>query len=260
MRTELRAPLDLGCGRAGTALPLPALFGKTARLLAWAWLPLLLLISGCAGPMLRPSEISTLPVEKSRLPLENVSKYILQLGDEIDVKFYYQPDLNESQAIRPDGKISLQLIEDVPAAGMTTDALARLITSRYRRILRRAEASVIVKKSVKAKVFVGGRVRDPKILEIDSTLTALQAIFQAGGFLDTAEMRTVLLVRRGDNYSQPQAFQLNLEEPKNDILLRPYDVVYVPPSSISQVDSFVEQFIRNLIPISMGVGYNLYTP
>lgn len=223
----------------------------------WTWLACALLLSGCAGPMLRPAEITELPATTTRVPLENVSKYLLQLGDVIDVKFYYQPDLNESQAIRPDGKISLQLIGDVPAAGLTTEELARIITSRYRRILRRSEASVIVKQVVKAKIFVGGRVRDPKVLEIDSTLTTLQAIFQAGGFLDSAEMREVLLIRRDDNYSQPVVHRLNLEEPKNDILLHPYDVVYVPPCSISQVDSFVEQYITHLVPFNLGVTYNL---
>jgi len=206
------------------------------------------LSTGCAGPMLRPREVTPLP-EKSN--------YILQLGDEIEVKFYYQPDLNETQSIRPDGKISLQLIEDVQAAGMTTESLAEKITQRYRRILRRPEAAVIVKEIVKGKVFVGGRVREPRVMDIESTLTALQAIFQAGGFMDSAEMRNVVLVRRENNYSKPKVHLLNLEEPRNDLLLHPYDILYVPPSSISQVDSFVEQYIEKLIPVNMGLDYNL---
>jgi polysaccharide biosynthesis/export protein len=233
--------------------------GRSARSLTWACLSLLLLVTGCAGPKLRPIEIATFPVEKSRTPLANVSSYVLQLGDEIEVKFYYQSDLNEYQAIRPDGKISLQLIGDLNAAGLTSETLAAQITSRYRRILRRPEASVIVKKIVKAKIFVGGRVQSPKILEIDSTLTTLQAIFQAGGFLDSAEMRKVLLVRRDNNYSQPVVYQLDLEEPNNDILLHPYDIVYVPPSSISDMNSFVEQYITKLVPFNLGMTYQINT-
>jgi polysaccharide export outer membrane protein len=221
------------------------------------FVPLLIVLTGCAGPMLRPNEITALPEDQTRQPVEDTSRYIMQLGDEIEVKFYYQPDLNEYQAIRPDGKISLQLVPDLTAAGLTAEALSGVITQKYRHILRRPEASVIIKKIVKAKVFVGGRVHEPKVLEVDSTLTALQAIFQAGGWLDSAEMRNIILIRRTNNYSKPTVFLLNLEEPKNDILLHPYDIVYVSPSSISQLDSFMEQFVRQLIPFNMGITYNI---
>ncbi len=217
----------------------------------------LIFLSGCSGPMLRPAKLSSLPEIQDVEPSLEKSHYLLQLGDEIEVKFYYQPDLNESQAIRPDGKISLQLINDIQAAGMTAQDLAKKITSKYRKILRRPEAAVIVKSIVRAKVYIGGKVATPGVMEVESTLTLLQALFQAGGFLDSAEMRHVLLIRRQNNYEKPEIFSLNLEEPQNDMLLHPFDIVYVPPSSISQVNSFVEGYISKIIPVSFGITYDL---
>ncbi len=217
----------------------------------------ILFITGCAGPMMRPVKVYSLSQAKTAHPQMDKSQYILQLGDEIEVKFYYQQDLNEYQAIRPDGKISLQLSEDIQAAGVTAEALAKTITHKYRRILRRPETAVIVKKIVKAKIFIGGRVRNPGVMEVESTLTALQAIFQAGGFSDSAELREVLLIRRENNTLKPQTYKLNLEEPNNDILLHPYDIVYIPPSPISQVNSFVEEYINKLIPVSFGLTYQI---
>lgn len=221
-----------------------------------ALLPLIL-VAGCSGPMMHPLNISTLPEEQAFQPALDKSRYILQLGDEIEVKFYYQADLNEYQAIRPDGKISLQLINNIQAAGLTTEELSKNITNKYRNILRRPEATVIIKKHVKAKVFIGGKVEHPGIMEVDSTLTLLQGIFQAGGFLDSAEMRSVLLIRRESNYLKPKIYSLNMEEPANDLLLNPYDIVYVPPSTISQVDAFVEKYITKIIPVSFSVSYYL---
>jgi protein involved in polysaccharide export with SLBB domain len=217
----------------------------------------LIFLAGCSGPMLRPAKLSSLPKIQDLQPSLEKSHYLLQLGDEIEVKFYYQADLNEYQAIRPDGKISLQLINDIQAAGMTAQNLAKKITRKYHKILRRPEATVIVKSIVKAKVFIGGKVATPGVMEVESTLTLLQALFQAGGFLDSAEMRQVLLIRRQNNYAKPKIFRLNLEDPQNDMLLHPFDIVYVPPSSISQVNSFVEEYISKIIPVSFGISYYL---
>lgn len=207
--------------------------------------------------MLRPKVVSPPPGMPASQPYQDDTKYTLKLGDEIEVKFYYQSDLNQIQAIRPDGKISLQLIGEIQAAGLTAQDLAEKIVWKYHRILRRPEATVIINRIVPAKIFVGGRVSHPGVMEVDSTLTALQAIFQAGGFLDSAEMREILLIRRTSNYEQPMVYMLDLEKPTNDVLLHPYDIVYVPPSSISQVNSFIEQYIERLLPFSMSVDYNL---
>jgi protein involved in polysaccharide export with SLBB domain len=214
--------------------------------------------TSCAGPRLRPMDISTVPEPQDLQPSLADSRYQLQLGDEVEVKFYYQSDLNEYQAIRPDGRISLQLIDDVLAVGKTAEELAHIISGRYRPILRRAEATVVVKKIIKAKVFIGGKVGRPGLLEVDSTLTLMQAIFEAGGFLDSAEMREVLLIRRKNNYKKPEVLRLNMEEPSNDLLLHPYDIVYIPPSPISQVDAFVEDYITKIIPVTFGITYYVH--
>lgn len=218
-------------------------------------------LCGCAGPALRPAVVSTQPVPKEPPPFEN-GRYVLQPGDEIEIKFYYQPDLSEAQSVRPDGKITLQLIGDVQAAGETAEELSKAITTKYHKILRRPEATVIVKRAMRLRAFIGGRVEKPGLVELDGPLTVLQAIIQSGGFSNSAEMRNVLLIRRKTNYSKPVVYSLNLEEPQNDLLLRPYDIVYVSPNVISQVDAFVKDYITSIIPWTFSISYylNQYGP
>ena len=82
------------------------------------WLPLLLLVSGCAGPMLRPAAIAVFPEAKGRMPLENVSRYVLQLGDEIEVPTLTGKTRLEIAGGTPAGKVLKIKGEGVPAFGM----------------------------------------------------------------------------------------------------------------------------------------------
>src|SRR3972149_12197051 len=88
--------------------------------------------------------------------------YVMQVGDEIEVKFYYESELNERVTIRPDGKISLQLIDDVKAAGLTTSDLDKVLTEKYERKLKKPEITVIVKTFSSQKIYIGGEVTIPQ--------------------------------------------------------------------------------------------------
>ena len=191
---------------------------------------------------------------------ESRKRYILQAGDVIDIKFFYNPDLNEKVTIRPDGRISLQLIDEIEAAGLTPVQLDELLSERYSNILRQSEIAVIVKEFVGQKVYVGGEINKPGLIPIKGKLSALQAIFQTGGFKDTAELKNVVVLR-GRHSDAPLFLTLNLRDhlsdrEVNDIFLKPYDIVFVPKSGIAKLDQFVDQYIDKLIPISMNVGFN----
>jgi protein involved in polysaccharide export with SLBB domain len=193
------------------------------------------------------------------------------LGDVIDVKFYYNPELNETVTIRPDGKISLQMIDEVEAAGLTPRKLNDVLTDKYSGILRHPNLPVIVKTFAAQKVYVGGEVNSPGLIPIRGKLTALQAVFQSGGFKDTAESKSVVVIR-DEGKKEPLFITLNLNEEltppaqdqddvisdqyRNDIHLKPYDVVFVPMTTIAKLNQFVDKYIDKLIPISRTMGFS----
>jgi len=233
-----------------------------------------LLSTGCAGIQKKDAETkvyltNTQHVEVSRVrsvgpELQEQSaeqSYVLQVGDILDVKLYYHPELNETVTIRPDGMISLQLIDEVRAAGLTPSELDHTITKRYVPFLEDPNTTVIVKEFSNQKVYVGGEVNKPGLIPLTGNLHTIQAILQAGGKKDTAQMKNVIIVRYiGD--TNAAAFSVDMTKVlkgEPDILLSPYDIVFVPKKKIAKVNLFVEQYISNMIPKSVlfNLPYNL---
>jgi len=182
-------------------------------------------------------------------------EYRLQVGDEIQLKFYLSPELDQEVIVRPDGRISLQLLDDVAAVGLTPMELDRIVTESYRTELRNPEITVIVKR-LAAKVYVGGEVRQPRFVAHTGSLTVLQAVFEAGGFTDTAEPSSVILLRRL-NDDKGFAAKLDLKKVMSaeaeDIALMPSDIIFIPKSRIAEVNLFVEQYITKMIPVPFSV-------
>jgi protein involved in polysaccharide export with SLBB domain len=195
------------------------------------------------------------------LPEED-NEYILQVGDVIDIKFFYNPELNERVLIRPDGRISLQLIDEVKAAGLAPSELDDILTEKYSATFVKPEITVIVREFSGQKVYVGGEVKAPGEMTLMGDLTALQAIFHAGGFKETAYPGSVIVISKGPD-DMPVARQMNLEVDSNerlklpeDIHLRPFDIVFVPKSNIAKVNKFVDQYINKIVPDFINVGFS----
>jgi polysaccharide export outer membrane protein len=184
--------------------------------------------------------------------------YVLQRGDEISIKIFNLPELDETLKIRPDGRISAVLLDDVDAAGLTTDQLDALLTELYSQFYRDPQVTVIVRDFANLKVYVGGEVANPGPLDLTGKLTALWAVLQAGGFRNTARTDSVILLRKGNN-DVTMVSKLNLKEVMNkgtpDVVLRPFDVVYVPMSRIAKVNKFVDQYMVQLLPITLTGGF-----
>lgn len=186
--------------------------------------------------------------------------YLLQPGDNIEVKFAYVADLNQAQIIRPDGKISLPLVHDVQAAGMTPTELQDALLQKYQdTALKSPELVVIVREFNSNKIYIGGEVGVPGAQPLLTPTTVLQAILQANGFKNTARANEVLIIRQraGGGYDWQV---LNLEKALSgenfaaNIPLAPRDVIYVPRSDIANVDLFVDQYMRQILPIAPGVS------
>lgn len=164
--------------------------------------------------------------------------YVIQPGDTLSIKFFFNPELNEENLIvRPDGRISLQLIHEVVAANLTAPELTALLAEKYKGQLKNPEIAVIVR-SIREpyRIYVDGQVGQPGEFEIVGSLSVLQAIARAGGMKeDTAKKGDIKVIRRGPD---GRAFVINIDLNKvlnggdlsQDIRLHPYDIVYVPRS------------------------------
>jgi protein involved in polysaccharide export with SLBB domain len=89
---------------------------------------------------------------------EKPALYIIQPGDQLDIKFFYNPELNENVTVRPDGLISLQLVDEVHASGLTPAQLDDLLTQKYSRELKKPMVTVIMRSFTMQRVYVGGEV------------------------------------------------------------------------------------------------------
>ena len=163
-------------------------------------------------------------------------QYIIKPGDQLSIKFFFNPELNEENLIvRPDGRISLQLIHQVEAANLTAPQLTSLLAERYKEQLKNPEIAVIVR-SVKEHphVYLDGEINSPGVIEIVGSLNVLQAVSLANGFrTDTARKDEVIVMRRGRSghtfvIKLDIAAALSGKDLSQNIQLHPYDFVQVP--------------------------------
>lgn len=180
--------------------------------------------------------------------------YHIQRGDRLAINFYLNPEFNAEAPVGPDGRITLPLIGSLAAAGMTPADLAQEINKGYMTELRSPDAAVIVKNMPGRQVFVQGQVNRPGAFPLAPGMTALQALADAGGVTPDAADDDVVLIRR-DACGRPTGERLDLANAVDnpgkgeDAALLPYDVIVVPRSRIANMDLFVKQYVRDLLPV-----------
>lgn len=194
-------------------------------------------------------------------PQDAVPRLVLGPGDSIEVKFFYNPELNDIQIVRPDGRITLQLVGEVVVQGKTVDELRDHLVRLYAPELRIPEIAVIVRLLSERRVYVGGEVNRPGIIPMPGRLTILEAVVEAGGFkTETAGLKSVVVIRQRDGKYVGTIVNLReaLEGKKVEAFyLAPRDIVYVPQTAIAKVDQWVDQFIYKLLPLSKA-GMGIY--
>ena len=210
-----------------------------------------LMIAGlisCATQNAAVKEVQPLALVQTQAPLF----YTIAPGDQLDIKFFYNPELNETITVRPDGMISLQLIDEIRAAGLKPSDLDQKLTDLYSQELRKPVLTVIVRSFTRQRIFVGGEVEEPGLIELPTGMTALQAVFQSGGFKETADPAETLVIRKGAN-DKPIPLRIDLAAVMDadgtgaDFQLQPDDIVYVPKSSIANANKFIDEYIGGLL-------------
>jgi protein involved in polysaccharide export with SLBB domain len=179
--------------------------------------------------------------------------YLIQPGDQLNIEFYLNPEFNDDVTVRPDGLITLRIVGDVKAWGLTPAQLAVNLDHAYSSELRSPDAVVHVKNMPNREVYVEGQVLKPGAFPLEGGMTTIQAISEAGGLTDEAANHAVLI--RRDACGQPSGIKIDVKdamkhpEHDQDLALMPRDVIVVPRSKIANVDLFVKQYIQGLIPI-----------
>ena len=182
-------------------------------------------------------------------------------GDEIEIVVFSAPELNRTVTVGPDGRVALPLIGAVRAADLTADELRQALVVAYSNQLRQPELSVVPRTYASRQVFVGGEVARPGIYEMPANIDAYQAVALAGGFLPSARRSDVLVLSRGSGATEVSEIDLSPRAmragfPGAEPLQR-YDVVYVPRSRISQVNLFMQQYVRDALPVQFSFYYDL---
>jgi polysaccharide export outer membrane protein len=159
--------------------------------------------------------------------------YAIGLGDVLEISVWKNPDLSVTVPVRPDGRISVPLLGDVQAAGMTPLALKQTLTDGYKEYVTAPGVSVVVKEIHSRKIYVTGEVAHPGTYDLEPRGKLMQALALAGGLTPYARGRVVLL-RDGRDGRQEKRMEVDLKsiingkKPEENLLLQPGDTLVVP--------------------------------
>ena len=158
--------------------------------------------------------------------------YVIGSEDTLHVSAWKEPDLTATLPVRPDGKISLPLLNDVQAAGLTPMQLASDLTTRLRKYVSEPQVTVVVTQMNSQKVFLLGEVLHTGAVPLSPNMTVLQALSSSGGFTQFAKTKGIYVLRTEDGKQVKHPFNYkDVRAGKNtdqNILLLPGDEIVVP--------------------------------
>ncbi|HEX6163438.1 MAG TPA: polysaccharide biosynthesis/export family protein [Vicinamibacterales bacterium] len=160
------------------------------------------------------------------------SDYTIGPDDILTIVFWRHKDLSGDVVVRPDGKVTLPLINDVQAANLTTDQLRADLVAKAGEFVEEPMATVVVKQVNSKKVFITGNVQKAGPYPITSSMTVMQLISLAGGLTEFADKKNISIVRneagRAVGFQFNYSTVANRKNLKQNIELKPGDTVIVP--------------------------------
>jgi polysaccharide biosynthesis/export protein len=158
--------------------------------------------------------------------------YVIGPDDQLSIIFWRDKDLSADVVVRPDGKISLPLLNDVQAGGLTPEQLRQTVTAQAKKYIEDPTANVIVKQINSRKVFITGEVEKPGTYTLSGPMTVLQLIATAGGLKEYAKKDKIVVLRNEGGNQVRLNFNykdvVSQKNPSQNIDLRPGDTVVVP--------------------------------
>jgi polysaccharide biosynthesis/export protein len=158
--------------------------------------------------------------------------YLIGPQDVLSIVFWRDKDMSADVVVRPDGKISLPLLNEIQAAGFTPEQLRARINESAGKFVQEPNASVVVKDIRSRFVFITGGVNKPGTLPLMNDMNVLQLIALAGGLQEFADSKNILIIRTENGRQQYHKFNykdvVNQRHVEQNITLRPGDTVVVP--------------------------------
>ena len=211
---------------------------------------------GCTGNHFIKEGKSISPVPHKQ-QTGTLDEYRLGFGDVIEIKFFRNPEFNDTITVRPDGRISLMKIGELKVAGMTPAALDSVITQTYAEFVLEPDVTVIVREFGGYQVYILGAVDSPGGYPIQRDMSVLHAIASAGGATNAAKLNSVMVLRRGQT-KEIVAYKVDVLKPfdaknvseviQNDLIIEPYDIVYVPKTAIANIATFMTHVYDGFLP------------
>jgi polysaccharide biosynthesis/export protein len=158
--------------------------------------------------------------------------YVIGAQDVLDINVWKEPEITRTVPVRPDGKISLPLVKDIQAAGLTPTQLTMLIAERLQKYVADPQVTVVVREINSRRFYILGEVARPGAFTLLPGMTILQALSGAGGFTQFASPKGIYLLRN-ENGKQTR-YPFNYKEvlkginPQQNLILRTGDTVVVP--------------------------------
>jgi polysaccharide export outer membrane protein len=204
---------------------------ETLRRIAWWAGVVALVILGAA------SCASHQPAPTNAVPVAKASEYLIGPGDSLQVFVWRNPELSVTIPVRPDGRISIPLIEDLTAAGKTPTQLARDIEGSLKAYIQQPVVTVMVTEFVgpySQQIRVIGEAANPQSLPYRDNMTLLDVMIEVGGLTKFAAGNRAVIVRKVDG--KDQEYGVNIDRLLKDgdvtanVAMMPGDVLIVPQS------------------------------
>jgi len=173
-----------------------------------------------------------IPLKKEAQAGVDKERYVIGPEDVLYIHVWKEDALSRSVPVRMDGNISLPLIHEMKAAGLTPLQLEAAITERLKKLYENPNVSVIVMEANSFKVYVSGEVMKPGVYKLRDETTILQIIPMAGGFTDWAKQKKILVIRKENGkekrFTVDYKKAMKGDDPNSNVVLKPGDTIIVP--------------------------------
>ena len=173
-------------------------------------------------------------IQKSAVPTAKQAndndKYIIGPEDVLDIFVWKEESLTKTVPVRIDGKISLPLLDDIQASGLTPLQLKEELTKKLSGFVDNPTVTVTVKEANSYRVFISGEVKQPGIVRIRSEVTLVNLIIMVGGFTEWANKRKILIITKENGKEKRITANYNkiIDGDIPDIVIKPGDTVIIP--------------------------------
>ncbi len=168
---------------------------------------------------------------QAEIPAET-QNYIIGPEDVLYIHIWREENLSKTVMVRIDGKISLPLIDEIQASGLTPLQLKDIVREKYKDFIDDPMITVIVMEANSSKVYISGKIKNPGVYRLRSETTIAQIISIAGGFTEWADQSKIILLRKEDGKEKRMTVNykkiIRGDDLESNIVLKPGDTIIVP--------------------------------